>query len=219
MLLDRAIVPSALRNFVIDSFTRAILDQIYSQRICLLARHGKGYRISCAPVQQIPANCKEPDFPRSRTMSTNGNPLDQIPRRLRGLEVVAEVGVLDRIFSTHGLPKTLASDNGTQCMIQINPTSCVRGKIPGQSINGSTGENGERSDAAKENSAEQEEGQLEGRDYLLGRQWTAAIITNRHESMIYDVNVKGQNIAPRRGVRTRLKPSRLQVDPSSKTYG
>ncbi|KAM3172567.1 hypothetical protein ACTXT7_014269, partial [Hymenolepis weldensis] len=63
------------------------------------------------------------------------------------------------------------------------------------------------------------------RDYRLGHQWTAAIIKKKHGSMIYDVvvlpprlQVIHQVMVPPRSARTRWKPSRLQVDPSSKTY-
>ncbi|KAM3179195.1 hypothetical protein ACTXT7_001049 [Hymenolepis weldensis] len=74
------------------------------------------------------------------------------------------------------------------------------------------------------------------RDYRLVRQWTAAIIIKRHGSMIYDgsatiinsdedwrnpllISVIDQVMVPPRTARTRWKPFRLQVDPSSKTYG
>ncbi|KAM3180914.1 hypothetical protein ACTXT7_015381, partial [Hymenolepis weldensis] len=61
-------------------------------------------------------------------------------------------------------------------------------------------ENDARGDAAEENSAGQEEGERKknwfavntsvyARDYRLGRQWTAVIITKRHGSTIYDVVV------------------------------
>ncbi|VUZ56321.1 unnamed protein product [Hymenolepis diminuta] len=69
---------------------------------------------------------KEPHSPRSCTMSTNGNPVNQIifvvDSYSKWPEVVpltvvtsgTTIGALDRIFSTHGLPKTLVSGNGTQ---------------------------------------------------------------------------------------------------------
>ncbi|VUZ39001.1 unnamed protein product [Hymenolepis diminuta] len=63
------------------------------------------------------------------------------------------------------------------------------------------------------------------RDYQPSRQWTAAIIINRHESMIYDVEfakdtsrVKDQIMVLSSAARTGMKSSRLQVDLSSKTY-
>ncbi|VUZ51379.1 unnamed protein product, partial [Hymenolepis diminuta] len=68
--------------------------------------------------------------------------------------------------------------------------------------------------------------QVYAREYRLSRQWTATIITKRHGSLIYDVEVDkdrshviDQITIPSRTARTRIKPSHLQVDASSKTYG
>ncbi|KAM3184287.1 hypothetical protein ACTXT7_008636 [Hymenolepis weldensis] len=53
-------------------------------------------------------------------MVTNGNPVDQVTSRFRGsvpLTVAISgttIGALNRISSTHELPKTLVSDNETR---------------------------------------------------------------------------------------------------------
>ncbi|VUZ43418.1 unnamed protein product [Hymenolepis diminuta] len=48
------------------------------------------------------------------------------------------------------------------------------------------------------------------RDYRLGRQWTAVIITNSHGSMIYDVDVgKDTNLLVSRSIRPRRPMSDL----------
>ncbi|KAM3173407.1 hypothetical protein ACTXT7_012567 [Hymenolepis weldensis] len=52
------------------------------------------------------------------------------------------------------------------------------------------------------------------RDYRLGRQWKAAIITIWHGSVIYDAEV-----VPMRAVKSKKKPFLLLVDPSSRAYG
>ncbi|KAM3180874.1 hypothetical protein ACTXT7_015458 [Hymenolepis weldensis] len=59
-------------------------DEIHKQRIRILAGHGQGHGISRAPVQQIPASCKEPNWPRSRAVASSGNLMNQVTRRLRG---------------------------------------------------------------------------------------------------------------------------------------
>ncbi|KAM3188540.1 hypothetical protein ACTXT7_000094 [Hymenolepis weldensis] len=132
------------------------------------------------------ASGKEPRSPRSHTITTNGNPVDQpevVPLTLATSG--STIGALDRIFSTHGLPKALVSDNGTQ--FTSTPHPALGEESPAEVLmSRKLGTVHEAMLSKKTLPGRKRGSQKNGvavytsvyaRDYRLGRKWTATIIT------------------------------------------
>ncbi|VDL60333.1 unnamed protein product [Hymenolepis diminuta] len=148
------------------------LDEIYSQRIRLLAGHGRGNQISRAT-----ASGKEPYSLRSCAIATNGNPVGQVRSSVSN----------DRSNTSEPLRITPVEWTGRKiCRYAKERFKKAEGNN-GRGVDGSKVENGARSDAA--DSARQKEGKLQ---------------------------VKDQVMVSSRTARTRMKPSSLQADLSSR---
>ncbi|VUZ52729.1 unnamed protein product, partial [Hymenolepis diminuta] len=104
------------------------------------------------------------------------------------------IEALDRISLTHGLPKTLVSDNGAQ--FTSTPHHALGEKSPPEVIMGRKLRSVQKAMLPKKTLPNRRGSQKNGiavntpiyvRDYRLGHEWTATIITKRHGSTICDV--------------------------------